>query len=226
MAYVEHGKIRGLRRVVNLWESSFFPYLPGFVFSRPGSWDVGRVPAPKAVLSGRAYVHGDVHDPVHGEPRLNRRVLLFRLSGFGSILPRMTKLDHEKLDAYRLARDGVREVELVLARLPRGHAAIADQFRRASQSVCLNIAEGAGTWLPREKARFYRIARASATECTAVLDYLVDIGKRSEEDIAAAKTIYSRVTATLVKLAMSMDAKSPVPGNVNPPVHVRVPRNR
>jgi four helix bundle protein len=33
----------------------------------------------------------------------------------------------------------------------------------------LNIAEGAGEFSPSEKARFYRMARRSATECAAIL---------------------------------------------------------
>lgn len=52
----------------------------------------------------------------------------------------------------------------------RGH--LADQLDRASTSVCLNIAEGAGEFSRKEKARFYRMARRSATESAGVFDVL------------------------------------------------------
>ena len=55
-------------------------------------------------------------------------------------------------------------------RLPRGRAFLSDQLHRAAVSIPLNIAEGAGEFSQGEKARFYRIARRSATECAAILD--------------------------------------------------------
>jgi four helix bundle protein len=85
-----------------------------------------------------------------------------------------TMLDHERLDVYQLARQFVREASSLLRHLPAGRADLADQLRRASLSLPLNIAEGAGEFAPREKARFYRIAKRSATECGALLDHFVD----------------------------------------------------
>lgn len=49
---------------------------------------------------------------------------------------------------------------------------MADQLHRAATSIALNVAEGAGEFSPAEKARFYRIARRSATECAAAVDVL------------------------------------------------------
>ena len=46
------------------------------------------------------------------------------------------------------------------------------QLDRASVSIVLNIAEGAGRRTPADKARFFAIARGSATECAAVLELL------------------------------------------------------
>jgi four helix bundle protein len=124
--------------------------------------------------------------------------------------------DHDRLDAYRIARAGAREVRALLRVVPRGHGEIVDQLRRASLSVCLNTAEGAGTWLPKEKARFYRIARASGTECAAVLDYMVDQDLVKESDVAGARRSYARVVATLVKLAMSMESTTRQPAQTLP----------
>jgi len=46
-------------------------------------------------------------------------------------------------------------------------AALRDQLHRASISVVLNIAGGAGRFSAPDKARFSAIARGSATECGA-----------------------------------------------------------
>jgi len=42
----------------------------------------------------------------------------------------------------------------VAERLPRGRAYLADQLQRAGTSIPLNIAEGAGEFSSKERARF------------------------------------------------------------------------
>ena len=76
-------------------------------------------------------------------------------------------LDHERFDAYRLSLDLVEFAETVTRGLPATRKYVADQLRRAALSVSLNIAEGAGEFAPVDKRRFYRMARRSATECSA-----------------------------------------------------------
>ena len=77
--------------------------------------------------------------------------------------------DHEKLDVYDAAIDLVAVAHDIVCLMPRGHGHLADQLRRAATSVPLKIAEGAEKYPPKDKARFYRIARRSATECAAKL---------------------------------------------------------
>ncbi|MFN0248337.1 MAG: four helix bundle protein [Kofleriaceae bacterium] len=55
----------------------------------------------------------------------------------------------------------------LLHRIPKGHADLVDQLRRAAQSIPQNIAEGAGKTGRADKARYYAIARGSAMECAA-----------------------------------------------------------
>ena len=74
-----------------------------------------------------------------------------------------------RFDAYRLALNFRR---FVLTWLPLKRTELSDQLDRASLSVPLNIAEGAGRVSPRERARHYAIARGSAVECLACLDLL------------------------------------------------------
>lgn len=66
-------------------------------------------------------------------------------------------LDAEKLDAYRVAL----EFQAMASQLvpKRGYSELCDQLERASISIVLNTAEGAGRVSPAEKGRFYAMAR-------------------------------------------------------------------
>jgi len=73
-----------------------------------------------------------------------------------------------RLDAYRLAVEFHRN-------LPAARGSLSDQLTRASASVALNLAEGLGRSSKKDRARFFEIAKASAMECSAVLDLLPDV---------------------------------------------------
>lgn len=81
-------------------------------------------------------------------------------------------LDHEKLDVYQCALRFAALAFQILEKMPRGHAELSDQLRRAAMSIPLNIAEGAGKPTDKDRARFHAIARGSAMECGAILDLL------------------------------------------------------
>ena len=55
------------------------------------------------------------------------------------------QLDHERLDVYELALEFLVLANGIIEGLPRGRSHLADQFTRASLSIVLNLAEGAGT---------------------------------------------------------------------------------
>ena len=78
-------------------------------------------------------------------------------------------VDHERVDVYRRALDFVVAANAIRECWPNGRGALANQLDRAAASIPLNIAEGAGEFAGREKARFYRIARRSATERTTAV---------------------------------------------------------
>jgi four helix bundle protein len=132
-------------------------------------------------------------------------------------------LDYERLDVYHLARELVREGGAVLKQVPAGHADLVDQFRRSSLSLPLNIAEGSGEFAPKEKARFYRIAKRSGTECGAILDHMVDLGLLAEVQIAPARTLIRRITGALVKLIQATERRSPAPAPTPPPKRASAP---
>jgi len=86
--------------------------------------------------------------------------------------------DFERFPVYKLALEFARSAEdlLLLLDLPR-NSRIADQLSRASLSISLNIAEGAGRYSKADKKHFYITARGSVFECVAILDVLLTKGK-------------------------------------------------
>ena len=108
--------------------------------------------------------------------------------------------DHHKLDVYQCALDALDACDRVTAQLPKGRGHIRDQLDRASGSIVANIAEGAGEFTPREKARFYRIARRSAIEAVAWLEVIERRGEAPQALLRAALGYLERVVSVLVKL--------------------------
>jgi len=81
-------------------------------------------------------------------------------------------LDYERLDVYQCALRFAALSFQMLEGMPRGHSELSDQLRRATISIPLNIAEGAGRPTERDRLRYHAIARGSAMECSAVVDLL------------------------------------------------------
>ena len=76
----------------------------------------------------------------------------------------------EDLECYRLAMDVFREGYRVTSLLPPEEKYnLADQLRRASTSIVLNVAEGYGRYHYLDSLRFYYIARGSIMEVLSAL---------------------------------------------------------
>ena len=100
-----------------------------------------------------------------------------------------------RFDAYRLA---LAFRAHVVRWLPLKRTELSDQLDRASLSVPLNVAEGAGRSTPRDQARHYAIARGSAFECLAVLD-LLDL-ETAPPSSREARVVLLRLVAVLTAL--------------------------
>ena len=79
-------------------------------------------------------------------------------------------LNHHRLHCYRLTLELARTVPALLNTWPKGSSDLADQFKRALSSVLLNIAEGNGRMSPKDRRRFFAMARGSASEVGAIID--------------------------------------------------------
>jgi four helix bundle protein len=107
---------------------------------------------------------------------------------------------HSRLDAYQAAADFVVLADELAQGLPRGRAYLVDQLRRASLSIQANIAEGAGEFSPSDKARFYRMALRSASECAALVDACNRMKLCEREQVERAEAMLDRVMAMLTKM--------------------------
>ena len=109
-----------------------------------------------------------------------------------------TFLDCERLDCFRVAV----EFQMLAAGLcsARHVGALRDQLDRASVSIALNIAEGAGRRTPADKAHFFTIARGSATECAAVLELLLARGLITIPVHRRARSLLVRIVQMLTRL--------------------------
>jgi len=114
-------------------------------------------------------------------------------------------LDHERLDVYHLALDFLVFANEVIEKLPRGRSHLADQFTRASTSIVLNLAEGAGKHSKPDKRRYYLTARGSATESAALLDVCGRLKLLDEAGHRAGKEMLLRVVSMLIKLAQACE---------------------
>jgi len=72
--------------------------------------------------------------------------------------------------------------------------------------VTLNIAEGAGEFSKGDKARFYRMAKRSATECAAVLDICRELNLAGIEALAEDREILIKIVSMMIKLIRSFEA--------------------
>ncbi len=110
----------------------------------------------------------------------------------------------ERLDAYRVALEFLGHATEV--RRGGMTAALRDQLDRASSSIALNIAEGAGRVSGPDKAHFYTIARGSATECAAILDVLARQQRIDAATHAHGRDLLLRIVQMLTRLSQEFAA--------------------
>jgi four helix bundle protein len=109
-------------------------------------------------------------------------------------------LSFQRLDVYRCASEFLALTADFNSDIPKGHAALLDQLRRAATSISLNIAEAAGRIGKADAARAYAIARGLAMECAAVLDAMSVLKLIDCEKYNRGNELLVRAVAMLTKL--------------------------
>ncbi|MDY7034003.1 MAG: four helix bundle protein [Thermodesulfobacteriota bacterium] len=88
-----------------------------------------------------------------------------------------------------------------MGKMPRGNSIHSDQLKRASLSIFLNIAEGAGKVGSADKQRFYSISRGLAMECGAVFNACKILGLIESDTIyEQGKDLLERIVAMLTRM--------------------------
>jgi len=124
----------------------------------------------------------------------------------------MNQFDHEKLDAYRAAIEFVGVADRILEQMPPGRGYLKDQFGSAALSIVNNTAEGAGEFRPSDKARFFRIACRSATECAGMLDVCCQLRLADEAIRQQGRELLLRIVSMLTRLAKTHQRLKPKSG--------------
>src|SRR5947207_15025661 len=107
--------------------------------------------------------------------------------------------DHEKLNVYQVSLTFNEWVGELLSSI-EAKAAAKDHLDRSATSIPLNIAEGNGKFSPKDRARFFDIARGSAVEAAASLDVLVSRKLATENGVAPAEEQLVEVVNMLMGL--------------------------
>ena len=108
-------------------------------------------------------------------------------------------MQHENTRIHGKALELIRIAAKVIRSVPPGHADLVNQLRRASSSVALNFAEGCGHIAPKERARFFTMARASANEVSMIYDVANAYGAVDDETCARGKDVCDHLGAMLYK---------------------------
>ncbi len=78
--------------------------------------------------------------------------------------------DFRDMSVWQKAFSLLRDVYRIIKKFPADERyALANDLKRAANSVCHNVAEGYGRYEPKDKSRFYKISRGSSYEAMSQL---------------------------------------------------------
>jgi four helix bundle protein len=113
--------------------------------------------------------------------------------------------DFEKLEVYQIARVLNRKVLTHLYSNKNLDPFIKEQWKRATLSIVLNLAEGTGRMTNADKKHFYTISRGSVFECVALLETVHDLEYIDIEKFKDFYAGYEQVSKMLLAMFRSFD---------------------
>ena len=111
--------------------------------------------------------------------------------------------DFEKLEVYTVARKLNYKVFSFLYKSKSIDTHLQDQWKRASLSILLNLAEGTGRISINDKKHFITIARGSVNESVAILQILKDLDRIEERIYSDLYAKYEQVLKMLLGMYRS-----------------------
>lgn len=119
-------------------------------------------------------------------------------------LPFLIMSNFQDLQVYQKARVLNKDIYL-LFRQYKFDRVVQHQLARASTSIMLNIAEGAGRFSKRDQRNYFVIARASGSECIALFDVAEDIGLLAKETCNAFRVRLTEVSKMLFGMIRKLE---------------------
>jgi four helix bundle protein len=112
--------------------------------------------------------------------------------------------DFQKHEVYQKSKNLCKEISVTLGE--RNFDKITnDQLRRASFSIMLNIAEGTSRFSNKDRKNFFVIARGSAFECEAILEYLFETNGITKEVFLENDKRLEEISKMLFGLIKNLD---------------------
>ena len=120
----------------------------------------------------------------------------------------MLQLSHKKLDLYKITLILIKEIYIITKEFPDAEKfGLITQLRRASVSVCSNIAEGSSRKTDAEKRRFLEISRSSLVEIDTQIEIALMLNYVKKENITELENCISHVFQMLSKMIIILETK-------------------
>jgi four helix bundle protein len=113
----------------------------------------------------------------------------------------MLKLEHKSLDVWKLGIELVAQIYDITEQFPKSEQfGLTNQLRRASVSISSNIAEGSSRISPKERFRFYEIARSSLVEVDTQFEIAMKVEYVTRTDLTQIAGMLNHLFAKLTNL--------------------------
>lgn len=120
----------------------------------------------------------------------------------------MLNLIHKKLEVYKFSLQLVKEIYTLTNKfLIDEKYILSSQIKRATISVCSNLAEDSARNSDLEKKRFYEIARSSLVEVETQIEIALVLNYLSENDISNINLLMESIYKMLSKLISNLGNK-------------------
>jgi four helix bundle protein len=110
----------------------------------------------------------------------------------------------ENMIAWKESRNLVKSIYFITAKYPKEELyALSNQIRRASISICSNLAEGSGRYSPKDQAHFYQMAYSSLMEVLNQLYTSLDMNYIDEPTFNNTRDKICAISLLITKLRKS-----------------------
>ena len=112
--------------------------------------------------------------------------------------------DFKKLIVYQKAKAFSNDANVLISN-NKFDRHVNDQFKRASFSIMLNIAEGSSRFSNKDRKNFMVIARGSAFESSAIIEYLFETKAIEKSEFEAYTHSLEEISKMLFGLIKNLD---------------------